>query len=98
LHEFAHQLDEETGDSNGVPLLDSPEMYDEWARVMSREYEDFVERVDRRRRVLLDEYAAENPAEFFAVATEFFFEKPAQLKARHPQLFALLNRFYRRQT
>ncbi len=95
LHEFAHQLDEETGESNGVPLLPSPETYAEWARVMSREFEEFVRKVERNRRVLLDEYAAEDPAEFFAVATEFFFERPRALRARHPDLYTQLRVFYR---
>lgn len=95
LHEFAHQLDEETGEANGVPQLPSPEAYAEWARVMSREFEEFVEKVERNRRVLLDEYAAEDPAEFFAVATEFFFERPRALLARHPDVYAQLRVFYR---
>lgn len=94
LHEFAHQLDEETGESNGVPRLPSPEAYAEWARVMTREFEEFVEKVDRNRRVLLDEYAAEDPAEFFAVATEYFFERPRALRASHPDLYAQLRGFY----
>jgi Mlc titration factor MtfA (ptsG expression regulator) len=95
LHEFAHQLDEETGKANGVPLLPSREAYAEWARVMSREYDDFVEKVDRNRRVLFDEYAAEDPAEFFAVATEFFFERPVALRSHHPDLYEQLRSFYR---
>jgi Mlc titration factor MtfA (ptsG expression regulator) len=95
LHEFAHQLDEETGEANGVPLLPSPEMEAEWARVMSREFDGFVEKVARNRRVLLDEYAAEDPAEFFAVATEFFFERPNGLRKRHPELYGQLRAFYR---
>ncbi|MFH1864537.1 MAG: M90 family metallopeptidase [Candidatus Eisenbacteria bacterium] len=94
LHEFAHQLDEETGESNGVPLLSSPEDYAEWARVMSREFEEFVEKIERNRRVLLDEYAAEDPAEFFAVATEFFFERPNALRTRHPDLYRQFRTFY----
>jgi MtfA peptidase len=95
LHEFAHQLDEETGDSNGVPRLESSDAREEWARLMSREYEALVDKIDHNRRVLLDEYAAESPAEFFAVATEFFFERPAQFKARYPDLYRILAAFYR---
>jgi Mlc titration factor MtfA (ptsG expression regulator) len=94
FHEFAHQLDEETGESNGVPLLPSAEAYAEWARVMTREFEEFVEKVDRNRRVLLDDYAAEDPAEFFAVATEYFFERPRELKASHPDLYSQLRAYY----
>lgn len=95
LHEFAHQLDEETGESNGVPLLGSPEASEEWARVMTREFDELVRRVDRGQRVLLDEYAAEDPAEFFAVATEFFFERPRALRSKHPDLYEQLKAFYR---
>lgn len=94
LHEFAHQLDEETGEPNGVPLLPTREAREEWARVMTREFDRLVRDVERRRRVLLDDYATEDPAEFFAVATEFFFERPHELKARHPELYAQLLAFY----
>ncbi len=95
LHEFAHQLDEETGEANGVPLLESRQAYAEWARVMTREYDRLVNRVERGQRVLLDEYAAEHPSEFFAVATEFFFERPHELKARHTELYGQLAACYR---
>ena len=59
-------------------------------------YADLVDRVHRHRPALLDAYAATNPAEFFAVATECFFEKPGALERRHPALYAELCRFYRR--
>jgi len=95
LHEFAHQLDDEAGAADGAPLLPSREAQAEWTRVMSREYEEFTAKVDGNRRVLLDEYAAEDPAEFFAVATEFFFEKPRALKKAHPDLYAQLRALYR---
>jgi Mlc titration factor MtfA (ptsG expression regulator) len=61
---------------------------------MSREFEAFVDKVERNRRVLLDEYAAEDPAEFFAVATEFFFERPNALRTRHPDLYRQFTVFY----
>jgi Mlc titration factor MtfA (ptsG expression regulator) len=95
LHEFAHQLDEESGDADGAPVLPSSSMYAEWARVLGREYDRIVRDVERDRRTFLDEYAAESPAEFFAVATEFFFEKPVQLKSKHPELYEQLRAYYR---
>ena len=95
FHEFAHQLDDEADSSDGALLFPSREAQAEWARVLTREYEQFAERVDRRRRVLLDEYAAESPAEFFAVATEFFFEKPRELRKAHPELYAQMRALYR---
>jgi MtfA peptidase len=95
LHEFAHQLDREDGAINGTPLLDQHSQYVAWARVLNGEYERL--RRDRwlGRATVLDEYGATNPAEFFAVATECFFEKPRVLEKRHPQLYDELKRFYR---
>jgi Mlc titration factor MtfA (ptsG expression regulator) len=95
FHEFAHQLDEETGDANGIPVLPDEEMIAEWARVFTREYETLVRRVERGGRTVLDEYAAESPAEFFAVVSEYFFELPGELRARHAELYRLLQAYYR---
>jgi Mlc titration factor MtfA (ptsG expression regulator) len=92
LHEFAHQLDTEDGAADGVPLLDRPSDYVAWARALAPEYERLRESPDES---LLDLYGAESPAEFFAVATEAFFEKPQQLRGRHPKLYAELSRFFR---
>jgi len=95
LHEFAHQLDEETGDSDGLPALPDPTMHADWARVLGHEYETLVASVEGGREVFLDDYAAESPAEFFAVATEFFFEIPVGLRAEHPDLYEQLTLYYR---
>jgi Mlc titration factor MtfA (ptsG expression regulator) len=94
FHEFAHQLDDEAGIADGAPLLKKKSMYDEWARVFGAEYEALAEAVERHRDTVLDEYGAESPAEFFAVATEAFFGIPAELKARHPELYGQLRLFY----
>jgi Mlc titration factor MtfA (ptsG expression regulator) len=94
LHEFAHQLDDESGTSDGTPVLPEPSMYADWARVFGGEYEALVEKAERRRRTLLDKYGAESPAEFFAVATECFFERPVELRRAHPELYEQLNAFY----
>jgi Mlc titration factor MtfA (ptsG expression regulator) len=76
LHEFAHQLDQEKGAATGAPILPQSSMYEGWARVLGREYEKLKEADADDRPTLLDKYGATNPEEFFAVATECFFEQP----------------------
>lgn len=94
-HEFAHQLDEERGFADGTPSLEESGLsYSEWSEVMSREYASFLRDVRRGRRSPIDEYGSSNPAEFFAVATESFFEKPLQLRSRHPRLYGEFKSFY----
>jgi len=94
LHEFAHQLDAQTGSANGAPPLPQRSMYVAWARALSASYEKLTEELERHHRTLLGDYAATNPAEFFAVATENFFERPVQLARRHPALYEQLALFY----
>ena len=93
-HEFAHQLDAEDGEVSGSPVLPRRAMYTAWARVLSAEYKALIEETHKRHRTVLDPYGATNPAEFFAVATEAFFEKPEQLVRRHPELYEELKLFY----
>ncbi|WP_406694937.1 M90 family metallopeptidase [Singulisphaera sp. Ch08] len=95
LHEFAHQLDQEDGLANGAPILERRSSYVAWARVLMDEYEQLREDETQQRRTVLDTYGATNPAEFFAVATECFFEKPTQLRKKHPALYAELKSYYR---
>ncbi len=94
LHEFAHQLDHESGASNGAPLLRTSGEYRSWAYVFSREFEELQHDSMMGTTSLLDHYGATNPAEFFAVATETFFERPEQMRHGHAELFAELKRFY----
>ncbi len=94
LHEFAHQLDQEDGAADGVPLLNQRSAYVDWARIFQHEYDELVDKTQRGRRSTLDRYGATNPAEFFAVATETFFEKPKQLKRKHPELYEELQSYY----
>lgn len=94
LHEFAHQLDGESGGMEGAPDLPSRARYRDWARVLGHEYQELIEDVHRGHRSLLDPYGSTNPAEFFAVATELFFEKPAAMKRHHPELYDQLRQFY----
>jgi Mlc titration factor MtfA (ptsG expression regulator) len=95
LHEFAHQLDSEFGGADGAPLLGGASSYAIWARVLSGEFEELQEDSRHGHRSLLDEYGATHPAEFFAVATETFFEKPRQMAKHHPELFEALRSYYR---
>jgi len=95
LHEFAHQLDREDGEINGTPLLEQRSQYVTWARVLNAEYERLKRESWLGRPTVLDQYGTADPAEFFAVATECFFEKPRVLKKRHPQLYDELKSFYR---
>lgn len=94
LHEFAHQLDARDGDIDGVPLLENEAAYHTWAGVLGENAADLIDRIQNGDTTVLDPYAATNPAEYFAVATETFFEKPHKLKAMRPQLYAELQNFY----
>lgn len=94
LHEFAHQLDGESGAMNGAPLLFSKGAYGSWAAILSREYDALVGHAYFGQKTVLDEYGATSPAEFFAVATESFFEEPKALAEEHPELFEQLKNYY----
>jgi MtfA peptidase len=95
FHEFAHQLDIEDGRvANGSVILPRRSMYIAWARILGREYAALRREVAAGRKTVLDSYGATNPAEFFAVATECFFEKPIPLKKKHPELYEELKLFY----
>ena len=98
LHEFAHKLDQNDGAVDGVPLLDSDEQVEQWAEVMSQEYEKLVQASEHGRATLLDHYGATNGGEFFAVATECFFEKSVQMQHQHPELYELLKDYYKQDT
>ncbi len=95
IHEFAHMLDAEDGGMDGVPVLDSASAYRVWAALLSEQFAEHVARVERGERTTLDAYGAENRAEFFAVATETFFEKPVELRNDQPQLYQLLVDFFK---
>ncbi len=95
LHEFAHQLDQEDGAADGTPILESLSCYRSWAHSLSDEYQSFLKRVDAHRKTVLDEYGATNPAEFFAVASETFFEKPEPLMRKRPELYEALQHYYK---
>jgi Mlc titration factor MtfA (ptsG expression regulator) len=95
LHEFAHVLDGEDGAFDGTPILESEQDVRDWSRIFAAEFEREQHDVDYSDDPALDPYAATNRAEFFAVATETFFESPARLRGRLPDLYEQLRRFYR---
>jgi Mlc titration factor MtfA (ptsG expression regulator) len=97
-HEFAHQIDMLDRSTNGTPPLEDSRMRREWHDVMSAEYERLVEDAEEGRATLLDTYGAESEAEFFAVATECFFDCPVELREQHPRLYELLRSYYRQDT
>lgn len=95
LHEFAHQLDQEDGAADGAPILEHQSSYVAWARVLSKEYEALQRKKKKHRKAVMSKYGATNPAEFFAVATETFFEKSKQMKKKHPELYDELKNYYK---
>lgn len=94
FHEFAHQLDFEDGADDGTPLHDSTRDARRFADVVRSEHEQLQREVVRSSDTLLDPYGAQNPVEFFAVATETFFEQPVELRAEHPRLYQVLARYF----
>ena len=95
LHEFAHKLDMLNGDANGYPPLHRGMDAASWASDFSMAYEDFCARVDAGEDTAIDPYATTDPAEFFAVLTEVFFETPHLLHTEYPAIYRQLQQFYR---
>lgn len=95
IHEFAHKLDMLNGDANGYPPLHAGMSRQEWAEVFTEAYAQFCNSVDAGEETAVDPYAAESPAEFFAVMSEAFFEMPVPVKQHFPQVYRQLALFYR---
>ncbi len=95
IHEFAHKLDMANGAANGLPRLHAGMRTEEWAAAFTFAYEDFCRRVDAGEETAIDPYASENPAEFFAVLTEYFFELPEALHADYAAVYEQMRRFFR---
>ena len=93
-HEFAHKLDMLDGSIDGVPPIFGAERYREWAEVITENYEDLVQRQARGQKTLLSDYASTDIAEFFAVATELFFNRPGKLRQTRRELYETLAAFY----
>jgi Mlc titration factor MtfA (ptsG expression regulator) len=95
IHEFAHQLDAESGRTNGAPELHSARQYKQWSQLMQTHYDAMQTALSRGEDTFLDPYAATAPAEFFAVLSEAFYEQPVGLQKAHPALYTELKNFYR---
>ena len=95
IHEFAHKLDMLNGDANGFPPLHAGMERARWADAFTAAYADFCRKVDSGEEIVIDDYAAQNPAEFFAVMSEAFFESPQHLRESYPDVYDQMARFYR---
>jgi MtfA peptidase len=91
FHEFAHMLDAEDGTLDGTPRLPGPEQRDKWISVCRRHFDALRQGNGNR---LLSDYAASRPSEFFAVCTEVFFTRGAELLEQSPDLYAVFGRYY----
>ena len=95
IHEFAHKLDMLNGAANGMPPLHSDMIREKWTESLSHAYDKLYHQIERHHHTSVDAYAVESPAEFFAVLSEVFFERPALLHKLYPQVYHQLSLFYR---
>ncbi len=95
IHEFAHKLDMLNGDANGFPPLHKNMTRDAWVSAFKPAYENFVNTVNNQIDTIIDPYASEHPAEFFAVFTEAFFEMPDVVFDEYADVYKQLSLFYR---
>lgn len=95
IHEFAHKLDMLNGPPDGLPPLHEGMRRQDWIDAFEPAYADFCARIDDGEDTWIDPYAAEHPAEFFAVTSEVFFEAPDLLQAEYPAVYEQLRQFYR---
>ena len=95
IHEFAHKLDMRNGEADGMPPLHAGMQAARWQAALHEAYSGFCDAVERDKETWLDPYAAENPSEFFAVASEAFFEAPRELRRRYPDVYEQFVLFYR---
>lgn len=97
-HEFAHVLDMRDGSADGTPVLYSRTLYRAWVETCSREYAALKDKTRKGERSVLDSYGSVHEAEFFAVATELFFDRPLRMRRDLPQLYNVLSAYYRQDT
>ena len=95
VHEMAHKLDLLNGEANGMPPLHPGMSRSAWTAAFSSAFKDFSERVERGEEVLIDDYAADDPGEFFAVMSEAFFLHPRDVQETYPEVYGQLVAFYR---
>jgi len=98
IHEFSHKLDMENGVANGYPALHRDMNRNDWVEAFSRGFDDLQERCEQRRSSEIDCYGATSPAEFFAVLSEVFFERPSIINKHYPAIYELLRQYYRQDT
>jgi MtfA peptidase len=94
-HEFSHLLDDRYGLTAGIDQDGKPLRDDEWTHVLASSYRKLQRRAYENRKSALDLYGTESPAELFSVATEAFFEKSGDLHRENPDLYRMLNSFYK---
>ena len=94
IHEFAHALDGLDGEMGGTVMFEDADSTQQWQEVVSTGFKELCLAKERGHRTLLDHYGATNPAEYFAVASETFFEQPVELNGEHPELFRLLKKYF----
>lgn len=94
LHEFAHQLDEQTGEADGAPLIGSKDLLARWSDAFAQAFSRHERSLRRRREILFDDNAAESPAEFFATAVELFFSLPRDLRQEFGDLYAVMSEHF----
>lgn len=94
IHEFAHQLDQENGPGDGYPDVTDEDLISEWPGVFQTEYDRLLDDLEADREPFFEPYAAESPAEFFAVTVEYFFTIPQELADEHPELYGALVQYF----
>lgn len=95
IHEFAHKLDMQTGSANGFPPLHSNMSSEKWFKVFTRDFEHFKHRCHRAKHNDIDCYGATSPAEFFAVLSEVFFERPHIIQKHYADVYTQLMLYYK---
>ncbi len=94
IHEFIHHIDGMDGEMGGTPIIESDELRTRWKTVFEHRYRELQEDLDENRRPRIDDYAATNLAEFFAVAGENFFDSPQRLKHNLPDVYDVLKDYF----
>ncbi len=94
IHEFAHVIDRAGGKGDNSPILRDGREFKAWAKVLEKQFKRLNRDVQKNRPTLLDEYGATDPSEFFAVATECFYEQPREMKEEYPELYHALKEYY----
>ena len=93
-HEFAHILDMRDGTADGTPELYNRQLYRSWVEICSKEFFRLKKEAEKGKKTILDPYGAVHEAEFFAVATELFFDRPLRMKREHADLYGVLSAYY----